>query len=102
MLQTTNNLRKFRLHATDGLIGSVKDLYFDDERWTIRYLVVHTGSWLMGRDVLVSPIAVKGFDDRETSIHVDLTRQKIENSPTIDTAEPISRQHEREYFQYYG
>jgi uncharacterized protein YrrD len=102
MLQTTNNLKKYKLHATDGLIGTVKDVYFDDEKWTIRYVVVHTGSWLMGRDVLISPIALRGFDDNEKSILVDLTKEKIENSPSIDTAEPISRQREREYFQYYG
>jgi uncharacterized protein YrrD len=102
VLQTTNNIRKYRLHATDGLIGTVKDFYFDDEKWTIRYVVVHTGSWLMGRDVLISPIAINGFDDVQKIINVDLTKEKIENSPSIDTAEPISRQHEREYFQYYG
>ncbi len=102
MLQTTNNIKKFRIHAVDGAIGSIKDLYFDDEKWTIRYFVVHTGSWLMGRDVLVSPIALKGLDEKEKVLDVDLTKEKIENSPTIDTAEPISRQHEREYFQYYG
>lgn len=102
MLQTTNNIRSFRVHATDGDIGSIKDLYFDDERWTIRYFVVHAGSWLMGRDVLISPIALERVDKNQRAIHVNLTREKVENSPTIDTAEPISRQHEREYFQYYG
>ena len=102
MFQTIDHLKKYRLHAIDGLIGSVKDFYFDDEKWTIRYLVVHTGSWLMGRDVLISPIAFKGFNDAEKSILVDLTKEKIEKSPGIDTADPISRRHEREYFQYYG
>ena len=101
-MKTTNSIRKYRLHATDGLIGSVKDFYFDDEKWTIRYFVVHAGSWLMGRDVLISPIALKGVDDARKEIFIDLTKEKIENSPSIDTAEPISRQHEREYFQYYG
>jgi uncharacterized protein YrrD len=102
MLQTVNNLRKYTLHATDGLIGSVKDCYFDDEHWTVRYLVVHTGAWLMGRDVLISPIAARGVNENEKSIIVDLTKEKVEKSPGIDTAEPISRQQEREYFQYYG
>jgi sporulation protein YlmC with PRC-barrel domain len=101
-MKTTNSIRKFRLHATDGLIGSIKDFYFDDEKWTLRYFVVRTGSWLMGRDVLISPIAIKGLDESAGEIQVDLTKDKIQNSPSIDTAEPISRQHEREYFQYYG
>lgn len=41
------------IHATDGDIGKVVDLYFDDERWAIRYLVVDTGGWLTGRKVLI-------------------------------------------------
>ncbi len=102
MLKTVNNLRKYTLHATDGLIGNIKDCYFDDERWTVRYLVVHTGAWLMGRDVLISPIAARGFNEDEKSLIVDLTKAKVEKSPGIDTAEPISRLQEREYFQYYG
>jgi uncharacterized protein YrrD len=102
MLQTVNKLRKYTLHATDGLIGSVKDCYFDDERWAVRYVVVHTGAWLMGRDVLISPIAVRGVNENEHSLIVDLTKEKVEKSPGVDTAEPISRRYEREYFQYYG
>jgi sporulation protein YlmC with PRC-barrel domain len=102
MLQTTNNLKKYHVFAADGSVGTVQDLYFDDEKWTIRYLVVHTGSWLLGRDVLISPVAFRGFDDREKMILTDLTKDKIEKSPAIDTAQPISRQHELEYFQYYG
>lgn len=102
MLQTVNNVRKYSLHATDGLIGHVKDCYFDDEHWTIRYLVVHTGPWLMGRDVLISPIAARGTNEEEKSILVDLTKERVQKSPGIDTAEPISRRQEREYFQYYG
>jgi hypothetical protein len=56
----------------------------------------------MGRDVLISPIAARGVNENEKSIIVDLTKEKVEKSPGIDTAEPISRQQEREYFQYYG
>ena len=41
-----------------GLIGEVDDLYFDDEDWAIRYLVVDTGGWLSGRKVLISPVAI--------------------------------------------
>src|SRR5438105_4575007 len=102
MLQTINNLRKFTLRATDGPIGSVKDCYFDDEHWTVRYLVVHTGAWLMGRDVLISPIAVRRANNEEKYLEVDLSKERVEKSPSIDTAKPISRRHEREYFQYYG
>jgi hypothetical protein len=53
-----------RFRATDRL-GTVEDLYFDDDRWTIRYLVLRTGNWLISRAVLVSPMAIAhvGWDD---------------------------------------
>ena len=46
------------LHAIDGQMGSVQELYFDDQNWTVRYLIVKTGGWLSGRNVLIPPIAV--------------------------------------------
>jgi uncharacterized protein YrrD len=54
----TNNLIGYKLEATDGEIGKVETFYFDDDTWTIRYMVVKTGGWLSGRKVLISPEAV--------------------------------------------
>jgi len=94
-------MRGFTIHATDGDIGSVDEFLFDDEQWTIRYLVVNTGGWLTGRLVLVSPIAFRSVDwDRET-FDVALTRQQVEQSPSIATDQPVSRQQE-ECSRYYG
>ncbi len=58
MLRNSRNLEGCSIGATDGTIGEVKDLYFDDESWVIRYLVVATGSWLADRKVLISPFAL--------------------------------------------
>lgn len=62
MLYDISNLRKLAIGATDGEIGSVEDVYFDDEAWTVRYLVANSGIWLPGRKVLVSPISVTAID----------------------------------------
>ena len=59
MLHTVKALHDFTVGATHGDIGEVKDVYFDDERWVIRYMIVATGKWLSGRKVLISPIAVR-------------------------------------------
>jgi hypothetical protein len=48
-------LIKARLHATDGDMGSVRDLLFHHAIWIVRHLVVNTGGWWPGRRVLVSP-----------------------------------------------
>lgn len=88
--------------STDGEAGTVKDVYFDDERWTVRYLVVKSGGWLSGRKVLVSPRAVTGVDWAQRKVNLDLTKEQIRNSPDIDTDKPVSRQHEAEFSAYYG
>ena len=59
MLQTLKDLEGFAIHATDGDIGEIKEFYFDNEQWVIRYLVVETGSWLASKIVLLSPISIK-------------------------------------------
>ena len=99
MLRNVKDLRGFALLATDGVIGKVDDLYFDDEDWGIRYLVVNTGSWLSNRKVLISPIAVGHAGWMAKRLPVALTRAQVEGSPDIDTRKPVSRQHEAEYFR---
>lgn len=91
-----------KLGASDGEIGQVKDFYFDDRNWAIRYLVVDTGTWLPGRQVLLSPHAVGRLDQAGKILRVNLTRKQIESSPSIATHKPVSRQYEEEYYRYFG
>ena len=102
MLQILGDLDGRKIHAADGEIGSVEQFYFDDETWTVRYLVVDTGNWLPGKEVLISPIAVGEIDSVAREFIVSLTKEQVENSPGIETDKPVSRQHEAEYNSYYG
>jgi uncharacterized protein YrrD len=91
----------FSIGATDGALGKVDDVYFDDERWTVRYLVADVGSWLSGRKVLISPHAVVRIDSNAETIETHLTRSEVDNSPPIETDRPISRRMEDEYNRHY-
>src|SRR4249920_504606 len=103
MLRETKNLKGAKLAAQDGEIGHLKDLYFDDQNWTVRYLVADTGNWLPGRQVLLSPFAVTGIESEpHMAVRLNLTKKQIEESPSIEEHKPISRQYELEYLQYYG
>lgn len=102
MIRSVIDLQGFAIHATDGDLGKVNELYFDDDTWTIRYLVVQTGTWLSGRRVLISPISVHEADWQNRQILMSLTQDQVRNSPDIDTAKPVSRQYEREFYKYYG
>jgi hypothetical protein len=96
------DLRGFTVGATDGDIGKVEEFYFDDASFTVRHLVVDTGGWLGGRKVLISPMALRDIDWGGKRINAALTKAQVEKSPAIDTDKPVSRQHEIEYYGYYG
>lgn len=102
MLQNIRGIYGNKLAALDGDIGSVKDFYFDDKIWVIRYLVADTGSWLSGRLVLISPHAFAKLDHYENALHLKLHKMQIQNSPSIEWHKPVSRQFEEQYYRYYG
>jgi hypothetical protein len=102
MLRSNDELEKYAILATDGPVGSLRDFYFDDQSWVVRYLIVGTGAWLSGRSVLISPFSVGIPDDVARVVPVTITRQQVRDSPSIDLEKPVSRQHEVEYLGYYG
>lgn len=107
MKQELEHLYGMKLSATDSEIGKVKDFYFDDQSWQIRYLVADTGGWLSGRQVLLSPhafgeAAMGDASGDATHIRVNLTRQQIEDSPAIESHRTVTRQYEEQYYNYHG
>ena len=101
MEHNINNLLSYTMEATDGLIGDVKDFYFDDKTWHIRYLIIKTGGWLSGREVLISPAALLNEKWRNGLFPVNLTKKQISSSPDVDTDKPVSRQQEIELYGHY-
>jgi uncharacterized protein YrrD len=102
MLIKAKTLKGYRLDSLDGEIGKVKEFYFDDQYWAIRYLVADTGNWLTGRQVLISPHALVAVSEGEQHITVDLIKKQIEDSPSLNSDKPVSRQFEETYYGYYG
>jgi hypothetical protein len=102
MLRDTSELKGLAIRATDGELGTVKEFYFDDSSWAIRYLTVESGGWLSGKEVLISPYSILGTDWDKREVDVALTKKQVENSPSVDTHLPVSRQHEVAYLGYYG
>ncbi len=102
MLNKAKILKGYKLHSRDGEIGKVTEFYFDDHHWTIRYLIADTGNWLTGRHVLISPYALGNVNKEEQYITIDLTKKQIEDSPSLDSDKPVSRQFEESYYGYYG
>lgn len=101
MLYNAKELKKYDILATDGTIGTVHDFYLDEDKWTVRYLVVDTMKWLPGKKVLISPMSIVGMDDAEKQIALNLTKEKVKNSPEVNLDLPISKKLEYEFSSYY-
>jgi len=102
MLRSIKSLEGFSIGATDGPFGKVRDFYFDDQAWVIRYIVVDTSAWLGGREVLISPYSIAQPDWAGRVLPARITKQQIKDSPSTESDEPISRQYEKRYLGYYG
>lgn len=98
----SSDLLKCDLHTAEGEAGRVHDIYFDDQHWIIRYLVVSAGKWLARNKVLVTPNVVQDIDLERKRIHISLTKETLENSPYFDSEQTVSRHYEAEYFKYFG
>jgi sporulation protein YlmC with PRC-barrel domain len=102
MLRLMTTLSGCKISAKDGTVGKVKDFLFDEENWTVRWLVADTGRWLPGRKVLISPLSLKKVDWTTQTFDVRMTQKEIENAPALDEDAPVSREYERRWYDAYG
>ncbi len=102
MLKALAEMRGMGIRANDGDIGRLDEFLFEDDSWTIRWLVIDTGGWLERKRVLISPVAFVGMDWEHGNIRLNMARERVEGSPDIDTDKPVSRQQEMDHFLYYG
>jgi hypothetical protein len=95
-------LEQYTIAASDGVFARVRDFYFDDASWVIRYLVVDTGEPAAAHRVLMSPLAIADTDRSVRTFRVALTQEQVRRSADVDTAKPVSEQHEMGYYGYDG
>lgn len=101
MLHKAKDALGFSVEAIDGYIGTLDDIYFDDQEWAVRYLVVDISDLILDQKVLISPVSVGEPDWENRTIPVSLTKKKISASPQEDTDLPVSRQYEIALRRYY-
>jgi sporulation protein YlmC with PRC-barrel domain len=94
MLRSCKSLEGYSLNASDGEIGHLKTIHFNDEDWSVKYLVVDIGSFWNEKKVLVLPNASYQFSWIEQNISVKLTRNQIKEALPYSSDLPVSDQHE--------
>jgi uncharacterized protein YrrD len=102
MLYALNAIENFTVNATDGYIGKIKDFYFDDRTWKLRYLIVETGIWLKNQKVILPASAIKWVHMDENNLTLDLSMYQVKNGPVIDNQLSLMPQTEIDYLSYYG
>jgi sporulation protein YlmC with PRC-barrel domain len=101
MLRSLKDIERYKVSASDGDIGDVENFLLDDKHWVVRYLIVDTGGFFDGRRVLISPISFRDVDWLTKRFHLALTKDKVQNSPSVNVDKPVTRQHELDYYGHY-
>lgn len=102
MIVNASKIEGFNIEASDGVIGSISDLLFDDSTWRVRWLVVDIGNMVTGSSVLLPPSSLGHVNHSGHKYAVPLTMQQIKDSPSVETHHPVSRQMENGLYDYYG
>ena len=83
MLRRLRDYETFEVWSRDGRnLGRVEDFYFDEDRWTVRYIVVKTGDWLTGYSVLLSPMTIDRLRWDDARIDFRLSADQIKSAPS--------------------
>ena len=90
------------LKASDGEIGHVADVLVEDADWGIHYFVVSTRNWWPGKRVLISPRSIRDIDCTNESVELNVTRQRVKDSPAYDESVVVDRAYENHFNNYYG
>jgi uncharacterized protein (TIGR02271 family) len=90
----------YDLYAGADKVGSVDDLLIDDTG-RIRYLVINTGLWVLGKQLLL-PIGRAHITGQGRRVDVDgLTREQVEALPKYDGKMPVDYEHEEQVRNVY-
>ncbi|MDJ0385058.1 PRC-barrel domain-containing protein [Streptomyces sp. G-G2] len=98
-LQGTD-LTGFKVEATDGAIGKVGK---HSDEVDASYLVVDTGPWIFGKEVLLPAGTVISIDTDGQRIYVDRTKDQIKDAPEfIQEKHLYDEEYHHRLGGYYG
>jgi hypothetical protein len=80
-LRSARAITGYHIQTVDGTIGHATGLMVDDRSWAIRKLVVKTGHWYSGREILIAPANIERISYEESKVFVNLTKEDIQETP---------------------
>ncbi|WP_067485795.1 PRC-barrel domain-containing protein [Actinomadura hibisca] len=98
--QVGTDIVGYKVEATDGSIGKVDK---HSEEVGDSYIVVDTGVWIFGKEVLLPAGTIKNVDHDDNKVYVALTKDQIKDSPEFDKDTHLgNRDYHDQVGQYYG
>ena len=101
-LRSAGEVTGYHIHASDGEIGHVEDFLVDDADWSIHYLIVDTKNWWPGKRILVSSRSAGEIHWADKLVYLDVSRQRIKDSPAYDSSMIIDKAYDDKLLTYYG
>jgi uncharacterized protein YrrD len=102
MLYSANSLKNYHLTTSDGDLGHIADIYFDSKKWTVRFFLVNTGAWLLGKEILIPARALSPINTVTAAIRVNLTLDRIKQALDRENTLPVSRRDDITLHEHYG
>lgn len=90
MLVAARDMFGTPLEGTDGHVGAIYDVLFDDQSWKVRHLVVNSGRWFNSRQVLLEPEAVQEADWSGRHVRLRLGKEEVRLCPSVVTDLPVA------------
>lgn len=103
-LRSVEELRNYKIHATDEKFGHLKDFFVESKSsWIIRYLLIDTREIMAGKTVLIAPDWIKSISWHTKEIFINKTKKEIEESPEYEEQSDnlIQQNYEEMLYDHY-
>lgn len=102
MLRSVRELLGYGVSATDGRIGVVKDLLFNQNGWCVCHAMVDLTDLIPGKRVILPPESFGKPGLKDFSFPVNLSSDELKNCPTLEIDESAYKEHAEELYRHFG
>ena len=102
MLRSIRVLLGYGVEATDGRIGAVKDILFNQYGWCVCHIMIDLTDLIPGKCVVLPPDAFGQPEGKDTSFPVNLSCAELKNGPTLEIDETEYQKHADELCLHHG
>lgn len=100
-LSSTHEFFQLAVCAEGIQVGHLKDLLFEQESWSIQYLIIELSNPFR-KLILISPTWIEWIDRTQNLLHLGLKYRHVMQSPEYQPNAPLTELYEERLYDYYG